>query len=73
MDATKVLTVVGLVLGVIGAYLNDRVTVHLGPNLQGGVRFEAKDTDARWLPWSRWGWRFIIAGGVCGVAAVFVQ
>jgi hypothetical protein len=73
MDASKVLAVLGLLLGVVGAYLNDRATVHLKPNLQGGVRFHAQDSDARWLPWSEWGWRFIIAGLLCGVVAVIVQ
>jgi uncharacterized membrane protein len=47
--------------------------VHLKPNLQGGVRFHAQDSDARWLPWSKWGWWVIIAGLACGVVAVFVQ
>jgi hypothetical protein len=73
MATSKVLAVLGLLLGAVGAYLNDRVTVHLKPNLQGGVRIPAKDSAARWLPWSEWGWRLIIAGLLCGVAAVIVQ
>jgi hypothetical protein len=74
MDWGKTLTVVGLVVGIAGAFVNDRTSVHIGMSDQGGGRIDVTDEQARrWVRWAPWGWRLIIAGAMCGLVGVFLQ
>jgi hypothetical protein len=69
----KILTVVGLLLGIVGAFVNDRASIRLDIS-DGTAHVAISDDQARrWVRWAKWGWPLIIAGGLCGVAAVIAQ
>ena len=74
MNATKWWVLAALVLGLVGAFANDRAAFRMIPNEDKSVSLEITDEGARRArAWSRSGWLFIAAAFVCGAVAEFVQ
>jgi hypothetical protein len=69
----KAFTIIGLLLGILGALVNDRTSIHLSLSDGTGNVVISDKQATRWVRWAKWGWPLIMAGGGCGVVAVLLQ